>query len=79
MFCDDCKYKAYSGNSDVCGYYLHGGETVYIDDKVYEWCPCLESNTKYNTALERNRRRSAQNRMILNQSIGFTAVAQLYR
>lgn len=39
MFCDNCDYKAFSGNEDVCGWFLHGGETVYIDKDVETWCP----------------------------------------
>ena len=39
MFCDACEYRAFVGNSNVCGYFLHGGETVYIDNTVSEWCP----------------------------------------
>ena len=42
IFCNDCKYAAYSGNHYVCGYYLHGGETVYIDEDVALWCPLKE-------------------------------------
>jgi len=46
MFCDKCDYKAFSGHQRVCGYYLHGGETVYINQDVENWCPMR--NTKNN-------------------------------
>lgn len=44
MFCDRCKLKAFSGNSIVCGYFLHGGETIYINEYVAKWCPKTKNN-----------------------------------
>jgi len=51
MFCDACEYRAFVGNSNVCGYFLHGGETVYIDSAVSNWCPKNELNVYENTEL----------------------------
>ena len=55
MFCNGCKYKAYSGGYAVCGWYLHGGETVYIKKNVKEWCPLTKqkNNNKIETACGR--------------------------
>ena len=43
-FCNSCEYKAFSGNSAVCGYFLHGGETVFINEDVETWCPIKDKN-----------------------------------
>lgn len=40
MNCNTCDDIGFSGNSKVCGYLLHGGETVFVKNgQINEACP----------------------------------------